>query len=147
MPIPAPEGFGDAKEGFDPLPAGKYLVEVTDSEEVETGPDSKTTREYGPQPMIKLELQCQEEEYEGRRLWTNLVFSPKSLGMSKAALRALNYKVEELESADLVIDADELVGLRALAVVTQGKNPKTQEDNNSVKRLLPLDSEVDSELP
>lgn len=139
MPIPVPEGFSDAQEGFEPLPSGKYLVEVTGAEEKLSGPDAKTPG----MPYIAFEFTIQDEEYDGRRVWMNCSFSPKAMGMTKQSLRALGGTDEEFATE---INPEDYLGRQGYAIVTEGTNPKTKEKNNSVKRVLPL-SEEDSELP
>lgn len=142
-PVPVPGGMGDVKEGFEPMPAGTYLAEVSDAEETQATGDGKAP---AGTPIIKLEFTIQEEEYEGRRAWVNLTFTEKAMGVVKGTLKGLGYTEEELADPDLEINAEDLVGRQAKVVLKIGTNPKTQEKNNSVRRVLPL-NEQESELP
>lgn len=144
MPIPVPDDFDKVKEGFEPLPAGKYLVEVTDAEEKETSGDGKTPKGT---PMIAFELTVADadEDWAGRKLWMNVVFGGKSLGMAKSTLRALGATDADFESGS-EINAEDFIGKQAYAMAAVGRNPKTEMPNNNVKRLMPL-SEEESELP
>lgn len=142
MPIPTGSLEG-VKSGFDPLPAGRYDVEVTDAEETKASQEAKNPGA----PMIKIEFTViNDEEYEGRKLWLNLVFTEKSMGPVKGNLLALGYTEEEMADKKFEVNADELVERRAIALVKVGTNPKTKEANNSVKRLAPV-GEGESELP
>ncbi len=140
MPVPLPDDFSNVKEGFDPLPAGKYLVECTDAEQKTSGPDSKNPGT----PYIAFEFTTQDEEYQGRKVWMNASFSPKALGMTKSAMRALG--ATDADFAGSEIDEEQFIGAKCYAIVAVGKNPKTELPNNNVKRLIPL-SEEESELP
>jgi hypothetical protein len=141
LPIPG-EGLAGVKDGFDPLPAGTYDVVVTDAEETVTSGEGKTP---AGTPMIKWEFEVQDEEYVGRKLWSNNVLTEKALPIFKGTLRGLGYTDAEMDVMT-EFDPSECIGRTAKAVVSTGTNPKTKEANNSVKRLLPL-SEEESELP
>ncbi|MBW7905297.1 MAG: DUF669 domain-containing protein [Phycisphaerae bacterium] len=54
----------DPAVGFDPIPAGKYLAAITESE-------MKATKSAGGQ-YLQLTLQILEGEYKGRLLWARL---------------------------------------------------------------------------
>lgn len=146
MPIPVPEGFADANEGFEPIPAGTYTVEVLDAEEGETSGEGKTPKGT---PQMKFEFAVVDDpEWDGRKLWMNATFSPKAMGMTKAALRAMGATDEDFaEGGEL--NAETFIGAKCKAIVSIGTNPKLpppNNKNNNIKRLLPL-SDEESELP
>lgn len=57
---------------FEPIPAGIYHVRLTDYEEKETGANAK----HPENPYYNLEFTVQSGEFEGRRLWTNMMLPP-----------------------------------------------------------------------
>lgn len=149
MPIPTGP-LTDVKEGFELLPAGSYTVEVLDAEETETSQDAKNPGV----PMVKLTFQVVDDpEWEGRKLFNNLVFTDKAMGMVKANLRALGYTDEDFADAHFQVDADELVERRCIADVKVQIDPRTknlpkdqQEKQNSIRRLRPITGDA-GELP
>ena len=148
-PVPT-GGLAGVKAGFEVMPKGVYTLEVLDATETKTGPDSKNPGS----DMIKLELGViDDEQWEGRKLWQNIVFTEKSKGMVKANLLALGYSEDELDDPDFEVDADDLIGRQCQAIVNVKVNPDTkdlppaqQEQQNNIRRLLPVGS-GQSELP
>jgi hypothetical protein len=137
--------MSDVQGGFDALPAGRYHVAVTDWDNAEVQNEGKLP---AGTPGINWEFTVQEGEYEGRKLWTNHWIHPKTLGFLKAMLKNLSkdgeplYSEEDLESDNFELDADEVVGAEAIAVVTvrayQG------EDRNNIKRFTQLTEGTDT---
>lgn len=143
MPIPT-GGFAGVKAGYDPLPAGIYVAEVTDGEERTSGEDAK----HPGATYIAWEFTIQDEEYEGRKAWLNTSFVEKARGLLKGFLLGVGYDEATLDSPEFEVDIDDIVGRQCKLVVSVGTNPKTKEANNSVKRVLPLDDENGSgDLP
>lgn len=142
MPVPIPgdtlEGIAD---GFEPLPKGTYDAEVTDCSDETAGEEAK----HPGSTYIKWEFTITEEEYVGRKVWLNTSLTEKALPVFKGVLRGLGYTDEEMNAMS-EFDPDEQLGRQCRVVVTIGKNPKTDEANNSVRRVLPLSDEA-SELP
>jgi len=83
--------------GFDPIPAGKYVCVVTNSE-------MKPTR-AGDGEYLQLELEVIEGEHKGRRLWDRLVLkhpNPTTVQIAKGTLSALCRAVNVLQPKDSV---------------------------------------------
>lgn len=142
MPIPIPGGLEGVGTGFEPLPAGIYLAEVSDGEEREAGPDAK----YPGTTYVAWEFTIQDEEYQGRKAWLNTSFTERAKPLLKSFLLGVGYDEETMNANDFEVDIDEIVGRQIKLVLKIGTNPKTKEKNNSVARVLPLDEE-ESNLP
>ena len=141
MPLPVGSMKGVAP-GFEPLPAGIYDVEIVAVEVRQSGEEAK----HPGSDYLAVEMNVLDEEYEGRKLWTNVSMHDNARGLLKAFLLACEYSEEEMEADDFSIEEDDLEGKRFSVAVKVGKNPKTKEANNSVKRFL-LPEEGESELP
>lgn len=80
------------KEGssaaLDPLPAGKYLVAVTDG----SLKQSSSAKNPG-KPFYNLELTVQEGTYEGRKIFTNVMCFEGALYSIAQMLKALGVEV------------------------------------------------------
>lgn len=143
MGIPVAGGFADTDPvlGFEPIPKGTYTVEVVNVDERET----KGGKNPGS-PMLAWEFQVvDDEDYEGRKLWHNTVITEKSKGFLMGFLLAFHDE-EELRSPEFTIDPDGYEGKRAIAVVGYGVNPNTEEKNNKIIKLLPLEA-AEADLP
>lgn len=124
-------------KGFECLPKGKYNVIVDEAE-------AKKSQSSG-NPMISLTLVIEDGEYQGRKLFTHVVFSPKTLGQAKRTINRLG--LGELLTSTFRPNqdaADQFIGKRAQAVVAIQKYEG--EDRNSVKNLLPPAGESDEFL-
>ncbi len=85
----------DPSVGFDPLPADKYLVEITASE-------MKPTK-TGSGEMLQLEFTVLDGEYKGRKVWDRLCLrhsTPKAVEIAKANLSAICHAVNVLKPQD-----------------------------------------------
>lgn len=114
-------------QDFGALPAGKYPVYVFEH-------NFKESRSGNP--MTVLVLKVAEGKGKGRQFWFNLVETPKSMWKIKETLEALGY---DIPKKAVSIDWDEVLGKKAIAVVTKGKYKG--KDTNNVEKLLPYDGE------
>lgn len=115
-----------AEGGFDVLPKGTYNVVV---DEAEAKLSSKQNK------MISLTLLIEDGDFEGRKLFTHVVFSPNSMGGAKRTINRLG--VTELLQGPFVPNqeaADLFIGKRARAIVDIRQYEG--EDRNNVKNLL-----------
>lgn len=82
-----------AKEGssasLDPLPVGKYLVAVTDGKLQE----SKSAKNSG-KPYYNFELTVNEGQYDGRKIFTNVMCFDGALYSMSQMLKALDVFVD-----------------------------------------------------
>lgn len=117
---------------FDPLPEGKYNATVR---EITLGEGAKG-------PYWKFEFEIQDDEYEGRRQWTNMSLSDKAFWKAKEILGALGVDADDKEAlADL--DSDELVGLPVVLYVKQvtiQKGTRKGEKGNQVESIMSPDA-------
>jgi len=141
MPLPVPGSMEGVAVGFEPMPSGVYMAEVTDVDERTAGPDAKNPGST----YLSVEFTIHDDEYEGRKQWTNVSLTEKALPMLKGFLVGVGYDESEV-NAMTELDPDDWEGRQCRIVVSEGRNPKTKEKNNSVKRVLPLDGD-ESELP
>lgn len=99
--------FGGVQESVrEVLPKGDYSIVVSEAE--------YTRSQSSNQPMWAIVLEIEEGDFTGRKIYTNLSFSPKALPMTKAVIKVL--KPELLEGAfnpKKTADDGELLGLHA----------------------------------
>ena len=134
-------GVPDQKK-FEPVPAGVYTLLLDNFTEGEVGQG-----ENEGQPMFKLtwEVQSEETDLQGRKVFDNLVIVKNSLWRLKAMLKAFGYDIDDSEDAeDIDFEFDELLGreLQArLSVSAQSKNKKTGDvyppKNKIAKFIIP----------
>lgn len=122
-------GVADLK----PVPAGTYKATLTERKLVAESKASK-------KPFMQLTFTIQDDDFQGRKLWTNLSLQEQSFWRVKQTLVRLGYDQEALE-ADEEIDVEEafqeLVGAEcALVVAIEQYN---NEDRNQVKQILEPD--------
>jgi hypothetical protein len=142
MPLPT-GGFDGVPIGFEPVPGGVYTVEITDATEGTAGEEAK----YPGSTYVNWEFTIQDdEEYEGRRLWLNTSFVPSAKPKLKEFLIAVGKSEEELADPDFEVDPEEYIGSRVQVAVTKGINKRTKEENNSVRKCMPLGS-MEAEAP
>lgn len=116
---------------FDPLPRGKYPLEVTDAEFKQSNSGND---------MLSLELTVMEEheEYAGRKVFHNLVFTDNSMGFVKAFLISLGADTATLSEIDFEEEVEEFVGMQLLAVVKVTKD-QDGEPQNAISRTFPYE--------
>lgn len=120
-----------AEDSFEVLPAGTYNVTVD---------EATAKKSSSGNPMISLQLIVEDGEYEGRKLFTHVVFSPKTMGMAKRTMNRLG--LADLTNGPFKPNqeaADQFVGKRAKAVVKV--KMYEGEQTNEVKKILPAGSE------
>jgi hypothetical protein len=136
--------FTDAEDPFAPIDANTYRAKV----EKVSIKQAKDNAKHPGSDYLAIEFIVSEgQEFAGRHLWMNasMFADNKTIGMLKRTLLSLGYPEEKLEGS-FEFDETDLVGKECRLVVAVGTNPETQEKNNSVKRILPLEAE-DSILP
>lgn len=141
----------EGMKSFDPIPRGKYLVEVSDYREKET---SENANNPG-MPLISWAFQILEGEYENRIVWDNMAIIPPSektkgtLWRVKGLLEACGFDVPD---GEIDFDPEDVLGsvlkIR-VSIEKGGTNEKTGEeydDRNVVKgfylapQAVPADS-------
>lgn len=95
----------DVSNEFEPLPSGQYLAKIA------TGDDFLLSESQSGKPMIKVAWTVTEGEYEGRKIFDNIVLS-------------VGWKVKQYcEAAGIEsgtsLDTEDFIGLEALVQVGQ----------------------------
>lgn len=142
----------EGQKGFEPVPAGKYICQVTDYRQ---GTASENAKNAGA-PTISWEFtiqstiagdevitnkQGEEVKVEGRKVWENMTIVENSFWRLKAFLEACGFDV----SGEIDFDPDEV--LESMFVAKVGiqparKNKETGDEyeaRNSVKAFFPLE--------
>lgn len=121
-------------DNFEPLPAGNYVVEVIESDVV----DTKT----GLGRQMKLTLKVVEGDLEGRRVWANIMVRHQN----ETAQRIGQQVIASLISAagiGPIDDTEELHGIPIIAkVVIETDRSGQYEPRNTVKGFLPYGAQV-----
>jgi len=126
---------------FEPLPAGRYVLKITDYEMRETGGSGKLGAGV---PMINWEFTVQsnrqgDEKYRGRKVWMNTVIHEKTLFNLKSLLRATgSFKDTDLDG-ELDFEPSDLVGTELIGVIAQREY--NGDTVNDVKRVVALTSD------
>ncbi len=122
----------DPSSGFDTLPPGKYLVEITDSE-------MKPTK-AGNGEMLQLELTVIEGEFKNRKIWDRLCLrhpNADTVKIANANLSAICHAVDVLRPGDSV----ELHHIPLVVSVKCKTDDSTGEIYNEVKSYAKHESQ------
>jgi len=114
----------DPAVGFDPIPAGKYLAIITESEMKDT--------KSGDGKYLQFTFQVLEGEFKGRMLWARLnLDNPKAttVKIARAELSAICRAVGVMAPKDSV----ELHNLPLIITVAHKKRKDTGEITNVIK--------------
>ena len=114
----------DPSVGFEPVPAGKYLAAITDSEMKDT--------KSGSGKYLQLTFQVIEGEYKNRLLWARLNLqnaNPTAVKIARAELSAICRAVGVMTPKDSV----ELHNLPLQITVKLTKRQDTGEMANEIK--------------
>lgn len=121
----------DADAGFDALPAGPYMTQVSNAE-------VKTTK-AGNGRYISVELEVTEPKaFSGRKVWDNFNIqnpSEDATKIGKANLKGFMVAAGH-KNPDVLRDVNELIGLRVVATLIIKKDPNWGE-GNQVKKYEP----------
>jgi hypothetical protein len=123
---------------FDPVPAGKYLAVITESEMKET---KAGTGEY-----LNLAFEIIEGDFKGRHIWARLnLHNPNATAVkiARAELSAICRAVNVMAPRDSV----DLHNLPLLITIKCKKRPDTGEVVNEVKGYAPKDSPATAKPP
>jgi Protein of unknown function (DUF669) len=126
---------------FEAIPAGRYVLKITDYEMKETKGEGKLGAGV---PMINWEFTVQfdkngDTSYSSRKLWMNTVIHEKTLFNLKALLRATGKFTAEDLQGELDFEPDDCIGADVIGVVAQREyNGNTVND---VKRVVALTDE------
>ena len=129
----------EANQGFDALPPGPYMTQVTNAE-------VKTTR-AGDGRYINVELEVTEpKSYAGRKVWDIFNIqnpSEDATKIGKANLKGFMQAAGH-KNPNTLRDVNELVGLRVVATLIVKKDPNWGE-GNQVKKYDPATTDETSQ--
>ena len=114
----------EPSKGFEPIPAGKYVAVINDSEE--------KRNKAGTGTYLQLEFEIIEGDYAGRRLWVRLNLNnqnPEAVRMARADLSAICRAVNVLTPNDSI----DLHNLPLVIKVHCRKDKNTGEITNDIR--------------
>jgi Protein of unknown function (DUF669) len=125
--------FSDTEEDdgeFELIKPGRYEAVIAESKYSES-------KEKGT-PMITFTFEVEGGDYNGRKLWYRIFFTPKMAGRLKRDLRVIMGKAPSgaMNKRDFIklADGGKLIGQRAVLQVVKRKY--NDEDRNDVRRIL-----------
>lgn len=124
-------GFADTTPAGEALDAGSYEIEVVKAvvKQVKDEESDNFGKDY-------IGLQLRPIDAPDDLFFHNLFPFPKTKRFLMRDLLALGYSEDELKDESFELDADDLVGRKATAIV--GVRTYQGEDQNDVKRLTPI---------
>ena len=130
----------DQYQGFEPLPAGEYKVQITDSDIV--------TPKSGNGSMIKFTYEViADPQFDGRKIFDNIIFEHSSVEAERIGKQKLN-TICALTGVKALKDTAQLHG-KAMALLVSVKDNQG-EKQNVIKKYLPFndrDDEADEDQP
>ncbi len=134
--MPSLSGFDadsvEPMDDFEPIPAGKYVAAITDSE---LKPTKAGTGEY-----LQLQFEIIEGEYARRLLWARLNLdnpNPKAVMMAKSELAAICRAI----GVPRPTDSSDLHNLPLQIHVRVKRRPDSGELTNEIKGYAPRESQ------
>jgi hypothetical protein len=126
---------------FEVIPAGHYLVTITDGELRTAG---ETAKHPGSE-MILWTLTIMQGQYEGRKLFVNTTLLPHALFSLKNLLKSTGrWEEGDLSGDEFEFEIDDALGAEVIAVVRIGTYQG--EETNNVRRFRPVTEEALSQL-
>lgn len=121
------EATDHTKNDFEQVPKGEYNATIYDVEFTESSNEN---------PMLKLQLAITDPEFEGRYLFDNIVFTPKTVAMSKAKLARLGMNVDKKGFlSELEDDCEQLRGKDVKVRVSYKANKETGDEWARIRYL------------
>lgn len=108
----------DVKDGFDALPVGSYPGKIVKAELV--------TASTG-KPMVKVEWEITEGEFQGRKVWDNIVLT--------VAFKVKQYAGLIGVTSGNSFDTNDLIGIEAALSLIQEPNQNNDGFVNKIKKI------------
>jgi len=125
---------------FDPIPAGRYHLKLTDGEWKEVGEQAKNAGA----DMYNAEFTVQDGEFQGRKVWTNFLFIDSSVWRIKQFLEATGKFTDDQLAGELDVDFQDLMGSDVVANIKVRPETDQYDASNDIRKFLPADSPVSS---
>lgn len=130
----------EANSGFDPIPPGDYILQVSETE-------LKNTKN-GSGQYIKVAFTVMGPKYEGRKIFTNFNIRNASPEAERIGVSQLKALVVAGGVAEPLMDTDQLVGATVSARVTVDKSDDPQyDDQNRVSHYKPVNAPGTGAMP
>ena len=124
----------DQYQGFEPLPAGEYKVQITDSDIV--------TPKSGNGSMIKFTYEViADPQFDGRKIFDNIIIEHSSVDAERIGKQKLN-TICALTGVKSLKDTAQLHG-KAMALLVSVKDNQG-EKQNVIKKYLPFNDRDDA---
>ena len=125
----------DQYQGFEPLPAGEYKVQITDSDIV--------TPKSGNGSMIKFTYEViADPQFDGRKIFDNIIIEHSSVEAERIGKQKLN-TICALTGVKALKDTAQLHG-KVMALLISVKDNQG-EKQNVIKKYLPFNDRDDSD--
>lgn len=125
----------DKYQGFEPLPAGEYKVQIVDSDIV--------TPKSGNGSMIKFQYEViADPQFDGRKIFDNIIIEHSSVDAERIGKQKLN-TICALTGVKQIKDTAQLHG-KTMSVLLSVKDNQG-EKQNVIKKYLPFNSDRDEE--
>lgn len=125
----------DQYQGFEPLPAGEYKVQITDSDIV--------TPKSGNGSMIKFAYEViADPQFDGRKIFDNIIIEHSSVEAERIGKQKLN-TICALTGIKALKDTAQLHG-KAMALLISVKDNQG-EKQNVIKKYLPFNDRDENE--
>lgn len=111
---------------FEPLPAGPYMVQVTDSDVLDT--------KAGNGKILKLTMEVMDGPFSNRKLWVNLNFKNQNATAQRIAQEQIKQICDAVGHSGQLTDSEVLHYKPMRAQVVIRKDPQ-YGDSNEVKRF------------
>lgn len=119
---------------FEPLPSGRYLAQVTDS-------DIAPTKE-GSGEMLKLTFEVLEAGFEGRKVFTNIVLTKKTGEVNATGRGILSSLCKSIGKVGMVKESEELHEKPVMIALTLKAASGEYQAGNEVKGFYPAPNGV-----
>ena len=125
----------DQYQGFEPLPAGEYKVQITDSDIV--------TPKSGNGSMIKFVYEVvADAQFDGRKIFDNIIIEHSSVDAERIGKQKLN-TICALTGVKSLKDTAQLHGKTMTLLISVKDNQG--EKQNVIKKYLPFHSDRDDD--
>ena len=125
----------DQYQGFEPLPAGEYKVQITDSDIV--------TPKSGNGSMIKFTYEVvADPQFDGRKIFDNIIIEHSSVDAERIGKQKLN-TICALTGVKALKDTAQLHGKTMSLLISVKDNQG--EKQNVIKKYLPFHSDRDDD--
>lgn len=122
-------------QGFEPIPAGVYIMRI-DTSKAKPQKSRNSDDSY-----IRLGFQVVSGEYKNRWVWDIFMISGNGVWKLARMLKNLGFDVEDKEN--FAFDTNDLENLQVKVKVSVKPDQRTNELRNQIEEVMPLDDEAE----